>query len=109
VRGISYPNVTQITTSTTPTPNSNITDLYVITALASTATFGAPTGSPNNGQVLNIRIHDDGTAHSLSWNGSYAPIGLSLPTVTVPNKYLYVGTMYNSQASNWSVLATGQE
>ncbi len=46
--------VTTIASSSTPTPNCNNTDIFIITALAEAATFGAPTGTPLNGQKLII-------------------------------------------------------
>jgi Collagen triple helix repeat (20 copies) len=103
------PAETTVTSSSTPTPNSNITDIYTVTALAVGATFGAPTGSPTDGQNMLIRIKDSGSPQSLAWNAVYVPIGVVLPTTTVSGKYLYVGIVYNSQASTWDVLATGQQ
>jgi hypothetical protein len=96
----------------TPTPNADTTDLYYLTALAEAATFGAPTGTPGNGQKLLIRILDNATARALAWNsgaGGYIARGVALPTTTVLSKYLYVGLIYNSVASKWDCVATSQE
>lgn len=103
-----YPLVTSVVTSTTPTPNANTTDIYVITALATDATFGSPTGSPNNGQTLSFRVYDNGSAHNLIWNAIYVQAGVTLPNVTVPGSYTYVGSMFNSESTKWDVLAVGQ-
>jgi hypothetical protein len=95
-----------------PTPNADTTDLYYLTALAEAATFGAPTGTPVNGQKLLIRILDNGTARALAWNngaGGYIARGVALPTTTVLSKYLYVGLIYNSVASKWDCVASSQE
>lgn len=98
-----------VTSSATPTPNADITDDYVITALAAAAAFGIPTGTPRNGQVLVIRIKDNGTARALTYNAIYRAIGVTLPPTTIVNKTLYIGCKYNSADIKWDVIATAQE
>jgi len=98
-----------VASSATPTPNADITDIYTVTALAEAATFGAPTGTPVNGQKLIIRIKDNATIRALSWNAIYVARGVALPTTTVASKYLYLGFIYNSQSSTWDLIATSQE
>lgn len=95
--------------SATPTPNGDTTDHYTVTALAAGATFGAPTGTPTDGQNLVIRIKDNGTARTLAWNAIYRAVGVTLPTTTVISKTLYLGFKYNSADSKWDCLATAQE
>jgi hypothetical protein len=95
-----------ITDSAAPTPNSDTTDIYLVTALAQTATFGAPTGTPTEGQQLIIRIKDNATARSLAWNAIYrASSDLALPTTTIVSKTVYLGFMYNSTDSKWDLLS----
>ena len=95
-----------ITDSATPTPNSDTTDIYLVTALAQTATFGAPTGTPTQGQQLIIRIKDNATARTLAWNAIYrASSDLALPTTTIVSKTVYLGFMYNSTDSKWDLLS----
>lgn len=101
--------VTSVASSATPTPDADTTDLYLITALAAAAAFGAPTGTPAQGQKLIIRIKDNGTARALSWNAIYRVIGTTLPLTTVISKTLYLGFMYNSTDTKWDLLAVGQE
>ncbi|HEU4574616.1 MAG TPA: hypothetical protein VFS36_06400 [Chitinophagaceae bacterium] len=92
--------------SATPTPNADSHDVYTVTALAATATFGAPTGTPTEGQSLIIRVKDNGTARSLSWNAVYrSGTDVTLPTTTVVNKTLYIGFIYNSTDSKWDCVA----
>ena len=89
-----------------PTPNSDTTDIHTITALAEAATFGAPTGTPVQGQKLIIRIKDNATAQTLAWNAIYrASSDLALPTTTVSSKTLYCGFIYNSTDSKWDLVA----
>jgi hypothetical protein len=92
--------------SATPTPASDDVDMYTITALAEAATFGAPTGTPTNGQTLIIRILDNGTARSLSFNAIYRfSTDIPAPTTTVLSKTMYLGFIYNSAASKWDCVA----
>jgi len=95
--------------SATPTPSADSHDIYTVTALAADATFGAPTGTPTDGQPLIIRIKDNGTARALAWNAIYRAMGSSLPTTTVPSKTLYLGFIYNSTDSKWDLIAKAQE
>lgn len=95
-----------IASSATPTPNVDITDIYTITALAEAATFGAPTGTPVNGQKLIIRVKDNASARALSWNVIYREgADVALPATTVLSKTLYCGFIYNSTDSKWDLLA----
>lgn len=103
------PRVSNNSSTSTPTPNANTDDTYVLTALAVGATFGAPSGSPVNGQKLMFRIKDNGTARSLSWNAIYRAIGVTLPTTTVVNKTMYVGAVYNAADSKWDVVSVATE
>ncbi len=95
-----------IASSATPTPNADTTDIYTVTALAAAATFGAPTGTPINGQKLIIRVKDNATARVLAWNAIYrAGTDVSLPLTTVISKTIYCGFIYNSTDSKWDLMA----
>ena len=93
----------------TLTPNSDETDQESITGLTQTLTINAPTGSPTDGQKLIIRIEDDGTTRTLTWNVNYEVIGVTLPTATTANKKIYVGCIYNSTDATWDVVAVNVE
>jgi hypothetical protein len=100
------PRSATVASSATPTPDSDAVSEYTVTALAVGATFGAPTGTPSQGQNLIIRIEDDGTTRSLAWNAIYrASSDLALPTDTVATKTMYLGFKYNSTDSKWDFLA----
>lgn len=101
--------VNSTASSATPTPNAGTDDMYVLTALAAAATFGAPTGTPTDGQPLVIRIKDNGTARALTWNAIYRAVGTALPTTTVISKTLYLGFKYNAADTKWDCLAVSQE
>lgn len=103
------PRVGTTASSSTPTPDADTQDLYTVTALAAGATFGAPTGTPVNGQALVIRVKDNGTARSLAYNAIYRAVGVTLPTTTVISKTLYLGMIYNSADTRWDVLLVSRE
>lgn len=103
------PRVTSATSSATPTPDSDASDAYSLTALATDAVFAAPTGTPTNFQKLLIRIKDDGTARAITWNAIYLAMGVALPTTTVIGKILLVGFIYDSITSKWGCVAVNQE
>lgn len=100
---------TSTASSATPTPSADTTDAYLLTALAANATFGAPTGTPADGQRLSIRVKDNGTARTLAWNAIYRAVGVTLPTTTVVGKTLYVTAVYNTADTKWDVVTVAQE
>ncbi len=101
------PRFATITTSATPGPTGDTIDYFTVTALAGSATFAAPTGTPVEGQKIVFRIKDNGTARALTFNAIYrASTDLAVPTTTIVSKTLYVGFMYNATDSKWDLLAT---
>jgi hypothetical protein len=92
------------TSGSTITPNSN-GEIYLVTALAANATIAAPTGeTPVDGQTLMIRILDNGTSRTLSWNSIYRGGDITLPTATTIGRTMYCQFIYNSAASKWDFL-----
>jgi hypothetical protein len=80
--------------------------MYILTALTQTATFAAPSGTPTQGQKLIVRVKDNGTARTLAWNAIYrASSDLSLPTITIASKTLYLGFIYNSTDTKWDLVS----
>uniref|UniRef100_A0A6M3JD47 Uncharacterized protein n=1 Tax=viral metagenome TaxID=1070528 RepID=A0A6M3JD47_9ZZZZ len=102
--GTRNPRVVTVASSATPTPNADITDMYIITALAEAAEFGAPTGTPKNGQKLLIRVKDNATPRALTWNAIYAG---TLPSTTAASVTLYMICIYNEAATKWDVTVRG--
>ncbi len=102
--------ITTTASSATPAPTGgSLRNYFTVTALAAGATFSAPSGTPVDGNMLTIRIKDNGTARTLAWNAIYRAIGVTLPTTTVLSKTLYLGCRYNGADSKWDVLAVAQE
>lgn len=101
---------TSISSSSTPSPTGNYKENeYFLTNLAASAVFAAPSGVSSNGNTLLIRIKDNGTARTLSWNSIYRIVGTTLPTTTTVSKTLYVGCIYNSTDSKWDVVSVVKE
>jgi len=103
------PIVGTTASSATPTPNADTDDVFTVTALSTGATFGAPTGTPSNGQRLTIRIKDNGSGQTLAYNAIYRAVGVTLPTTTVASKTIYLTMIYNSADTKWDVIAFSQE
>ena len=102
------PRVVSITSSATITPAGDTADQYNVTSLATPATIAAPSGTPTDGQKLILRLKDDGTSRVLTWtttSGAYRLVGTAFPAATVANKVLYIGCIYNSQATYWDVVS----
>jgi len=87
------------------TPTGDSSDMYTVTALDANATILAPTGTPTDGQKLLLRILDNGTARTLTWNAIYRGINLVLPATTVVSETMYIQCIYNSADSKWDVVA----
>jgi hypothetical protein len=103
--------VTTMTSSATPTINTDNCDVVDITALATAITSMTTnlSGTPTNFQTLVIRIKDNATARAITWGTSYEARGTALPTTTVLSKVLTVGFIYDTTDSKWGCVASMQE
>jgi predicted nucleic acid-binding Zn-ribbon protein len=94
------------------TPTGDTADQFVITALTSSATFLAPSGTPVDGQKLIIRIKDNGSSYALTWTSTtagYRAVGATIPTATSASRTTYVGCIYNSADQYWDVVAAATQ
>ena len=98
---------TPVTTTATLTPNIDSFDVYVLTAQNGVLTVAAPTGTPVNEQTrLEIRIKAATAAGAITWNAAYIANGsVSLPTVTILNKTIRCGFIYDSTAAKYVLVA----
>lgn len=103
--------ITTITSSGTPTINTDNCDCVTITALAEAITSMTTnlSGTPSNFDSLVIRIKDNGTARAITWGASFEAKGVALPTTTVLSKVLTVGFIYDTVTSKWWCVASAQE
>lgn len=99
------PRVSTAASAASITPDISSFDQYNLTAQAVNLTINAPTGTPVDGNKLIIRILDNGTSRTLTWNATYTVIGVTLPTATIANKMTYVGCIYNAANTRWDVIA----
>lgn len=101
--------VSSSTSTSSLTIDANSYDQVNLTALAANLTINAPTGTPTAAQKLVIRIKDNGTARTFTWNAIFRAIGTALPTSSVVNKTVYIGMIYNSTDTKWDVISVAQE
>lgn len=110
VVGLVVPRIISATSYTTSTTiDASITDVYAITAQAGALLFNNPTGSPQDGQGLVIRIKDNGTARALTYGSEFRGVVGALPSTTVLSKILYMAFMYNSAETKWDLIGKSQE
>ena len=79
-------------------------DIYEITALAAAITSFTTnlTGTPVDGDQLEIIITDNGTARAITWGASFVATTVALPTTTVISTPLRVFFQYSTANSKWN-------
>ncbi len=97
------PRVVTTTDDATAVIDVDITDEYVLTAVANATVFTL-TGTPVSGQKLIVSFKDAGVAKALTWTG-FTNRGATAPTTTVAGKWHKVGCIYNAAASTMDVVA----
>ncbi len=101
---LDYDKTTDVSTAT-PTPvGSNWRNVYTLTALAVDAIFSAPSGIPEDGNMILIRYSDNGIARAFAFNPIYRSVGVILPISTVISKTGYLICIYNSAAIKWDIV-----
>ena len=90
--------VVAVTQSATPAINSDTMDLGVISALAQAITSMTTnlTGAPADGDVLELRITDNGTAQAITWGAKFVSTTIALPVTTVVSTTLRVFLQWNA-------------
>lgn len=103
------PRVISAASYTTDTGSSldvSTADMFIVTAQAGALKFNNPSGTPTEGQLLTIRIKDNGTARALTYDTQFrASSDLALPTTTILSKTLYMKFIFNSTDTKWDLLA----
>lgn len=100
--------VNTVASSATPAINTDTTDEFTITALATaiTSMTSSLTGTPVNGDELMIRFKDDGTARAITWGASFVSGPATLLATTAISKTHYVKLRYDSTAAKWVCMAS---
>jgi len=99
--------VVTLTDAATVTPNADTTDLGILTSLSQTTTFQNPTGTPTNGQLLQIRI-TSASSQAIAFDTDYqAASGLALPTATTGGGAEdYIALRWNATDDKWDMIGT---
>lgn len=95
-----------IASAATITPDKQV---YNVTALAVAATIATPTWAAADGMVGRLRIKDNGTARALTWPANWVAIGITLPTATTANKYMYISYEYVQADNKFHVLGVARQ
>jgi len=87
------------------TPNIDTDDLVRLTLLAANITFNNPSGTPTEGQELDIRITSDATPRTISFDTNYR-FSTDLPNTgtTTVSRTIYFRFKYNATATKWDCL-----
>lgn len=93
--------VVTVTSAANPAINTDITDIFQLTAQATAAEFTTNlTGAPADGDILNVQII--GTAPvALTWGAKFEASTVSLPTTTVLTNRLDVSFIWNAVTLKW--------
>lgn len=103
---LNFPRVGTTTSSATPTINSDIYDMYGLTAQTADITSFTTnlSGTPANGQKLWIYIVGT-AARAITWGASFEAGAAALPTTTVTTQRLDAGFVWNVATSKWRCMA----
>jgi hypothetical protein len=94
--------ISSLTDGATIAVNADTTDIGILASLSQTSTFQNPTGSPGNGQSLQLRVTSS-TSRSISFDTAYQTTSaLTFPTATTGGgKEDYLFFEYNTPDSKW--------
>jgi len=104
------PLTTESTVQTTLGGSTTITsdtkNFLSSSGLTSALTLPNPTGTPTQGQVIKMRLEDNGTPRAITWSGSqWRAMGVTLPTTTISTKVMYIEAIWDSVDSKWDVIS----
>lgn len=101
------PRIFTLTDAATIAVNADTTDIGVVT-LGGNRTLGNPSGTPTDGQVLIIRVRQDGTGtRTLAYDTQYRFPAATAPTVTATaNETSYLTFMYHSADVKWDLISS---
>lgn len=105
------PRVYSAANNASLTPEIDTYDIFHLTAMSAATTINnKSTSTPADGELMQFRFLDNGTARGLSWGTDYvAKAGVALPTTTVLSKNLTLLFEWNANLTKWNLIASGQE
>lgn len=99
------PRVVSLTDAATVTPNSDTTDVGILTTLSQATTLANPTGTPVDGQRLIVRIKST-TARALTYGTQYRGGTMPCPATTTGSSLTdYLGFIFNSADTKWDCVS----
>lgn len=92
----------------TPTTNTDNVDIMNFTGVGAAITSMTTnlSGTPADGDLLEFRFLDDGTARAITWGASFASTTVTMPTTTVISTCLRVLFEWRAASSKWECIAT---
>lgn len=102
------PRLSTVTQSATPATNTDNGDIFTITGLAQAITSMTTnlTGTPVDGEKIEFRITDNGTARAITWGASFASTTVTLPTTTVISTRLRISCEWDAAGAVWACIGT---
>ena len=86
---------------------------YSLTALDTSITINADSGTPIEGRKMVFRFTPSTSGITLTWTGGvskgFREVGATLPTSLTDGKTTYVGCIYNAAADRWDAVASVTE
>lgn len=83
---------------------SKIHQYFGVRELSSNITINAPSGTFGTGNSLLIRLDDNGTARTITWNSVYMAGDIPLPTTTTVGKVMYGQFVSDGFTGTWSFI-----
>lgn len=101
------PRLVSITSSATPTCDTDATDYFRITDLATNITNMSTnfTGTPRERQRIVVEIYGN-NSYTINWGTSFADAGGGIPNITPAGKKLTVTFIWFSEWSKWGCVST---
>lgn len=102
--------ITSVTSNSSITPTGGSLRNYLkVTALAEGTTINSPSGTPADGNMLLMRIKDNGTTRTIAYNAIFRDIGVTRKTSTIASKTVYQLARYNSADTKWDIISVTEE
>jgi hypothetical protein len=101
--------VQALTSTSTFTHDCDTYSAGKVTAQAVTLNMAAPTGTPTDMESFIMKIIDNGSAKSISWDAKFRSIGATLPTTTVGGKVMSLVFLYDSDNTTWDLMSIANQ
>lgn len=97
------------TTDTGTSLDFSTCDIFIVTAQAGALKFNNPSGTPQHGEKMIIRVKDNWTACALTYDTQYRAVWVTLPSTTIISKTLYLWGIWNTTDTKIDIVAVSQE